>query len=156
MKILRESKIEILQFGSVIGTEGDIKNWAEGTSLPGIFYHYSPNRDVIMKSGFKMNSDGIYFALDDKFSKTFGDGKPPIKVMIQVSRDKLLSGPLTNNQKKIVQEWEEEEPELARRLDSGEDIDILGRFMSDCGFLVMNDGTQLIVQSTKCIGIIQD
>lgn len=159
MIILKEEKqIQTLPSGTIIGSEKDIVNWSSGTALPGIFYHYSPNREKILQDGFRLSSntylDGIYFAYDDKFSKGYGNGNPPIKVRIKVQRDKLLSGKRTDTQKQIISEWEEDEPELAKRLESGEDVGILGKFMLDCGFLVMNDGIQIIVQSPKCIGII--
>ena len=161
MIILKESienvKIKILPSGTAIGSEDEIKNWSLGTSLPGIFYHYSPKRDKILRDGFRLSGytggDGIYFAYDDRISRGFGDGSSPIKVMIKVDREHLLSGKYTDRQKQIIAECEEEEPDIVKQMDNGEPGG-LGKFMSYCGFLVMDDGIQIIVSKPSCIGII--
>lgn len=158
MIILKEG-IQTLEMGTKKGDLDSIKEWAKDTALPGIFYHYSPNREKIMQQGFRLSHhseyDGIYFAFDEKISAGFGEGSKPIKVMINVSKRELFSGGYgpTPEQEEAINEWEEENPEAAENLGQPGTV---SDFMSWCGFKVWDDGIQLIVASPKVIGIIED
>ncbi len=133
------------------GTEAEIRQWAEERPLTGPLYHYSDDREAVMREGFQLRlRDGIYF-MDNPGELADWKGGKPIVAYIAGPVADTAAIKLTDEQREQVRD--EFGTDDVRAL---MEVDTLGDFLRSLGYAGWTDGTQHAALDPDAVAILDD